>query len=330
MKKKDQSKLTVLVPAYNVEKTIKRCLKSAAWADEILVVDGSPANSAGRAAGGSTDKTAAIAKSTGARVIKHKYVYSAAQKNWAIPRAKHGWVLLLDSDEIITADLREEILRLLKSPEINNYDGFGIARRHYFLGRWLKWGGRYPLYNIRLFRKTCRYEDRDVHAHIILPKNRVKNLTGDIIHYSDQTLVHFFEKFNRYTTYQANYMMKLKERRRKMEWQKLFTYYFYAKSIIKDVWYFLPLAPILRFIYMYFLRLGFLDGRRGFLIATLYSFQDYVSKTKYLELRGRRPAFRFMTQKLFIKKIMPENCGGAIMDRFDSVIPAKAGIQKIN
>lgn len=308
MAKSRINKITVLIPAYNVEKTIKRCLNSALWADEILVVDGAKT-------GFSTDKTAAIAEKMGARVLKHFYVYSAKQKNWAIPRAKHNWILLLDSDEVITAALREEILKLLKSPDLINYDGFGIPRRHYFLGCWLRWGGRYPLYNIRLFRKTCRYEDRDVHAHIILPKDRVKKLKGDILHYSDPTLEHFFAKFNRYTTYQANYMMKFARGEKKIEWRKLFTHYIYAKSLVKDVWYFLPLAPVLRFVYMYFFRLGFLDGRHGFLIATLYSFQDYVSKTKYLEMRGRKPAFRFMAQKLFIKKIVPQGYGQGIMDR---------------
>ncbi len=312
MKSSKQNKITVLVPAFNVEKTIKRCLKSAAWADEILVVDGS-------ATGSSTDKTAAIARSMGAQVIKHKYAYSAAQKNWAIPRAKHDWVFLLDSDEVITAELREEIIKLLKSPALNNYDGYAIARRHYFLGKWLRWGGRYPLYNIRLFRKTCRYEDRDVHAHIILPKDKVKKLKHDMIHYSDPTLNHFFSKFNRYTAYQANYMMKWKRGEKKIEWKKLFTHYIYGKSLVKDIWYFLPLAPISRFVYMYFLRLGFLDGYYGFLIAMLYSFQDYVSKTKYLELKGRRPGFRFMAQKLFIKKIVPEGYGQSIMDRVQGI-----------
>jgi glycosyltransferase involved in cell wall biosynthesis len=308
MKKENREKITVLIPTFNAEKSLGRCLKSASWADEILVVDGSKT-------GYSIDKTVDIAKQYGARVLKHFYIYSAKQKNWAIPKAKHNWVLLLDSDEVITVALRNEIIKLLDSKEIKNYDGFGIPRRHYFLGKWLRWGGRYPLYNIRLFRKSCRYEDRDVHAHIILPKDRVQKLKGDILHYSDPTLMHFFSKFNRYTTYQANYMTKFAHSDKKIEWRKLFTHYIYAKSLIKDIWYFLPFAPISRFVYMYFIRLGFLDGRYGFLIAMLYSFQDYVSKTKYLEMRGRKPGFRFMAQKLFIKKIVPNGYGNGIVDR---------------
>ncbi|MDD5071554.1 MAG: glycosyltransferase family 2 protein [Patescibacteria group bacterium] len=287
-----KNKITVLVPTYNVENILKRCLKSADWADEILVVDSF-----------SKDRTLAIARKMGAKIIQHEYVYSAKQKNWAIPRAKNKWVLLLDSDEVITAGLREEIKKLLESKDLNNYDGFGIARRHYFLGRFLRWGGRYPLYNVRLFKKTCRYEDRDVHAHIILPKSKVKNLKGDILHYSDPNLSHFFAKFNRYTTYQADYMLKFSAEKHEIEWKKFFTYYIYSKSVIKDYWYFLPLTPFLRFVYMYFLRFGFLDGRYGFLIAVLYSFQDYVAKTKYLELKGRKPVFRFLMQN-FVKTLV--------------------------
>lgn len=292
-----KTKLTVLIPTYNVEKIIKRCIKSADWADEVLLVDSY-----------STDNTVAIAESMGAKVVRHEYRYSAKQKNWAIPLSENDWILLLDSDEVVTNELRSEINLLLKSDKLKYCKGFAIARRHYFLGKWLKWGGRYPLYNIRLFRKSCRYEDRDVHAHIILPKHEVMKLKGDILHFSDPTLHHFFEKFNRYTSYQADYMMKVAKRGLNIEWEKLFTHYIYLKSIIKDIWYFLPFAPLMRFFYTYIIRLGFLDGRYGFLIAILYSFQDYVSKTKYLELRGRRPVFRFMIQKL-VKNIIPKGGG---------------------
>lgn len=308
MAMKRKNKITVLVPTFNVEKIIRRCLKSAIWADEILVVDSF-----------SQDSTVAVAREMGAKVIQHEYVYSAKQKNWAIPQAKNEWILLLDSDEVITIKLRDEIIKLLESKNLDNYDGFGIARPHYFLGHFLRWGGRYPLYNIRLFRKACRYEDRDVHAHIILPKNRVKNLEGDILHYSDPTLTHFFSKFNRYTTYQANYMKKFSERKNEIEWKKFFTHYVYIKSVIKDYWYFLPMTPFFRFTYMYILRLGFLDGRYGFLIAVLYSFQDYVAKTKYLELRGRKPIFRFLMQDLVKNLVVKIDQQPKIFDRIEAM-----------
>ena len=280
-------KLTVIIPTFNVEDLIEQAIKSVLWADEILVVDSF-----------STDETVAIAKKYGVRVLQHEYIYSAKQKNWTIPQAENEWILLLDSDEVVTDELRDEITRLLSSEKIEKYDGFGIGRKHYFLGKFLRWGGRYPLYNIRLFRRSCRYEDRNVHAHIILDKNRMKNLSKDILHYSDRSLDQFFEKFNRYSTWQANYMMRVYEKgMTKIAWVTFITNPFYAKAVLKDLWTFIPFTPLIRFIYMYVLRLGFLDGRHGFMIAFFYAFQDYVAKTKYLEMRKKAPKMRLTFQK---------------------------------
>jgi len=270
---------------------IARAIRSVSWADEIFVVDSF-----------STDRTRTIARKHGARVVEHEYVYSAKQKNWAIPQAKNEWVLLLDSDEVVTPELKKTIQKLLCSDELESYDGFGIARKHFFLGKFLRWGGRYPLHNIRLFRTSCRYEDRDVHAHIILPKERMKNITGDILHYSDRDLAQYFEKFNRYTSWQANYMFKIyRDGMHNINLRELFTNPYYAKATVKDLWTFIPFTPIIRFFYMYILRLGFLDGRYGFMIALLYAFQDYVSKTKYLELRRHSPVVRLRMQGMMMR-----------------------------
>lgn len=293
-----ERKLSVIIPTYNVEDLVGQAIDSVKWADEIFVVDSF-----------STDKTVEIAKAKGARVVQHEYVYSAKQKNWAIPQAKNEWILLLDSDEVVTSKLKKTVLGLLKSDEIEKYDGFGIARKHFFLGKFLRWGGRYPLYNIRLFRKNCRYEDRDVHAHIILPKDKIKNIhgsKGDMLHYSDRNLSQFFEKFNRYTTWQANYMLKFHQNKDKSEinWKEALVNPFYSKALIKNYWQFLPLVSVWRFVYMYVIRAGFLDGRYGFLIAVLYAFQDYVSKTKYLEMIRKNPNNRLKFQKFIMDRIV--------------------------
>ncbi len=304
-----KAKISVVIPTFNVEGIIARAIRSASWADEILVVDSF-----------STDRTVEIAQSMGAKVVQHEYVYSAKQKNWIIPQAKHEWVFLLDSDEEITPALHAEIESLISMKQLDHYDGCAIARPELFLSHWLKWGGRYPLYNIRFFRRTCRYEDRDVHAHIILHKDRVKVLKGDLLHFSNPTMDHYLSKFNRYTTYQANYMVKVAQNHRKIEWPKFFTHFVYAKSVAKDYWYFLPFVPLLRFVYMYMVRLGFLDGRHGFLLATLYGFQDYVSKTKYLEMTGHHPRIRFMAQRFMIERIIPHGDNNRIVDRMNSQV----------
>jgi glycosyltransferase involved in cell wall biosynthesis len=291
-KAKIREKLTVIIPTYNVEAILEDAIRSVLWADEILIVDSF-----------STDGTLEIAKKYNIRVIQHEYVYSAKQKNWAIPQAKYDWILLLDSDEVVTAKLKRSIEKTLAAWNLEKFDGFGIARKHFFFGRFLRWGGRYPLYNIRLFRKNCRYEDRDVHAHIILDKNRMKNIRGDILHFSDRDIEQFMEKFNRYSRYQANYMLKVAERGIKIDWLKFLTNYLYFKSIIKDFWHFIPGSSFLRFSYMYIFRMGFLDGKHGFIIATFYGLQDYVARTKYLEMVKRDPQVRIRFQKKVIEKL---------------------------
>jgi glycosyltransferase involved in cell wall biosynthesis len=283
--------LTVIIPTYNVEDLIAQAIESVLWADEIFVVDSF-----------STDRTVEIAQSYGARVVQHEYIYSAKQKNWAIPQAKNEWILLLDSDEVVTPELRTTIEKLLADDTIDNYDGFGIARKHFFLGKFLRWGGRYPLYNIRLFHRSCRYEDRNVHAHIILDKERMAKISGDILHFSDRSLDQFFEKFNRYSTWHANYMLRVyRSGMTTVNWKQFLTNPYYAKAIIKDLWTFIPFTPMIRFLYMYVFRLGVLDGRYGFMIAFFYAFQDYVAKTKYLEMRKMKPRMRLTFQKYVAK-----------------------------
>ncbi|XLQ19828.1 MAG: glycosyltransferase family 2 protein [Candidatus Moraniibacteriota bacterium] len=293
-------KLTVLIPTYNEEDLIAQAIKSVLWADEIFVVDSF-----------STDKTVEIAESYGARVIQRKFTYHADQKNWAIPKSKYDWILVLDSDEVVTDELRDNIKKLLNSGEgMNKYDGYEIARKHFFLKKFLRWGGRYPLYNVRLFKRTIRYEDRNVHEHIILPKDKMQVVDGDMLHYSDRSLSQFFEKFNRYSTQQANYMVKAHESifKTKVDLKQFFTNGLYTKALIKDVWFFIPGTSFARFVYMYIVRFGFLDGRYGFLIAVLYAFQDYVSKTKYLEMRDKTPKIRLAIQEFITNNCDALNC----------------------
>jgi len=291
-----KEKLTVLIPTYNCEDIIKDCLLSIKdIADEILIVDSF-----------SSDGTLNICKKFKAKVIQRKYRYSASQKNWAIPQAKNDWILLIDSDERLTPKLRSEIKSTLKKPSVlKKIFGFEIARQHYFLGKWLRFGGRYPLYNVRLFKKTCRYKDRNVHAHILLPKHEMRKLKNDIIHESDRTLEQILEKINRYSTYQARYMTKVASRGIKVDWKEFFTNYLAFKAVVKDIWFFIPFSPLWRFLYMYFMKFGFLDGREGLLIAVLYGFEDFVSKNKYGQMKKRSHEFglllriRIMLERLF-------------------------------
>src|SRR5439155_16814716 len=131
--------LTVIVPTFNEESTLRDCLESVRFADEILVVDSY-----------SSDSTVSIARELGARVLQHEYVYSARQKNWSIPQATHEWVLLVDSDERVTPELRDEILALLATGP--RHDGYWILRANHFLGRRIRHCGWGTDKVIRLFR----------------------------------------------------------------------------------------------------------------------------------------------------------------------------------
>ncbi len=294
-----KKKLSVIIPTKKEDLDLAEgAIQSVLWADEILIVDSS-----------FSKESKELGKKYGARVLYHEYVYSAKQKNWAIPKAKNDWILLLDSDEIVTEKLAKNIQVMLETGDIEDFEGYGIARKHFFFGKFLRWGGRYPLYNVRLFRKSCRYEDRDVHAHIVLDKTQVKNIKskigGDMLHFSDRTFGQFFERFNRYSTYQANYIQKVVEQGVEITWVKFFTNFYYFKAIMKDIWFFLPFASFLRFSWMYFVRFGFLDGREGFTIALFYGFQDYVSKTKYKLKNNQKAHLRIRTQSYLMKGIVP-------------------------
>ena len=149
-------KWTLLVPTYNEEDVLERCLSSAAaLADEILVVDSF-----------STDGTLKIAQRFGVKILQREYQNSASQKNWAIPQASHPWILLLDADEWLSPSLQQE-LRRVKDGRDPMECGFWMYRANHFLGKRVRYSGWQGDKVIRLFqRDTCRYQEKHVHAEI--------------------------------------------------------------------------------------------------------------------------------------------------------------------
>jgi glycosyltransferase involved in cell wall biosynthesis len=139
-----KSKLSVLVPTYNNEASVRDCLKSIDWADEILVVDSF-----------SDDKTLEICHEYGAHVIQHEYVQSAKQKNWAIPQCHHEWVLQIDTDERLEDGANEEILDAIAHAD-SSTDAFRLPRKNHILGRWLQIGNLYPIFRRGFFGGTLR------------------------------------------------------------------------------------------------------------------------------------------------------------------------------
>jgi len=248
--------LTVIVPTYNEEATLRECLESVRFADEVVVVDSF-----------STDRTLTIARELGARVLQHEYVYSARQKNWAIPQAAHEWILLVDSDERVTPALRDEILELLRGAP--GHDGYWIRRVNHFLGRRIRRCGWGTDKVIRLFRRdVARYQDREVHAEIDLP-GPLPILQQPLEHHSFRSFGQYFRKLQLYSEWGAAQLYK--EGRRAG-----------APAILG--------RPVARFLKMYVVRLGFLEGLHGLVLSMLGAFTVYLKYARLWEMTLTRGA----------------------------------------
>lgn len=248
-------KVTAIIPAGNEEENIKGAIESLLWADEIFVVVDKE----------SQDRTFEIAASFGGkvRVEKHEYVYSALQKNWAIPKAKYKWIFLLDCDERPDEKLLESIKQTLENPECDAYE---VRRRNFFLGKILKYGGLSNDKVIRLFKRELRYEDKRVHAEIKGYKN-IGKLKGFLVHYTFKDWDSYLKKINRYSIWGAEQSLLNNQR----------------AGLINIL-----LRPLHRFIKQYFLRLGFLDGIPGAVNAALGAYSVFLkySILYYLKIKS--------------------------------------------
>jgi glycosyltransferase involved in cell wall biosynthesis len=243
--------LTVLLPTYNCQKTVRATLESVKWADEILVVDSF-----------SSDGTLDTCRAYGARIIQHEYINSALQKNWALPQCRHEWVLEIDSDEILSDDLRAEIEQAIAAapPEVH---AFRMPRRNHMLGRWVRYGGIYPDYQIRVMRRDqARWHEREVHAHITVP-GRIETLRHDLLHYDIPVLAKPLRNLDRYTRYEADELKKHGSQFR---------------------WHHLLVRPCGAFLYRYLWLQGFRDGWRGLIICAYWSAYVFFSRAKQWEM----------------------------------------------
>lgn len=171
-------KISATIITLNEESNIKAACESVAWADEIVVVDS-----------GSTDATRAVAEACGARVITNPWPGFGAQKQFAVEQAKHEWIFSLDADERVSDELKKSIESLKES---NLADGYEIARRTQYQGRWIRGGGWYPDRQLRLFKKTKgHWKQRHIHESVTMDAGaRVERLNGDLLHYTSQNAAH--------------------------------------------------------------------------------------------------------------------------------------------
>ncbi|NCG03728.1 MAG: glycosyltransferase [Bacteroidetes bacterium] len=254
--KKETPKISAIVTTYNEEKNIENCLNSIEWADEILVIDSF-----------STDNTVPLCEKFGARVLQRKYNYAADQKNWAIPQAKHPWIVLLDADEMVSENLAAEIKEILRTRP--KQTAFWVRRTNFFLGKKVRFCGWQNDRVVRLFyRDYHRYENKMVHAEIEHTKP-FGSLNSTIIHHTTSNLEHYTKKIERYAHYAAqSYIKKNKN-------IGLFNLY---------------IKPTFKFLNSYILRGGVLDGKTGWIICKLRAQEtwlkarialDYKNENKY-------------------------------------------------
>jgi glycosyltransferase involved in cell wall biosynthesis len=245
----------VTVVTLNEEERLRACLESVAWADEIVIVDAE-----------SQDKTAQIAREFTDHVVVRPWPGFAEQKNFALERARGDWLLSLDADETVSAALRLEVEALLAGHG-PSADAFAVPRRNVYWGRWVRHGGLYPDWQVRLLRRgRGRFVVRAVHESVAV-EGRVARLGGHLEHRSYRDVGDFVARAERYATLAAE------------DWVRS------GRPVrpVRD----LALRPLGRFLSMYVVRAGFLDGGRGFLLAALYAYYVLMRSAKAWErVRG--------------------------------------------
>ncbi len=244
------TRLSVCVITFTEEERIRECLESVAWADEIIVVDAE-----------STDKTATIAREFTDRVIVRPWPGFAAQKNFALDQASGDWILSLDADERVTPELRGALERIVAAD--GPAAGYLVPRRNIFWGRWARHGTLYPDWQLRLFRRGAgRFVDHKVHESVRMTGPVERLADAPLLHVSYRDLTDFVTRSDRYASLAAE------------QWIASGRGVSTADILLR---------PLGRFLSMYVVHAGFLDGWRGFFLAVLYAQYVFLRSLKVWE-----------------------------------------------
>lgn len=249
-------RISACIITFNEEENIRAACESVAWADEVLVVDSE-----------STDATREIAGACGAKVLLNKWPGFAKQKQFATDAAMHDWVLSLDADERVSPELESSIAALRRKPESDLADGYRVARRTFYLGRWIRGGGWYPDYQLRLFdRRQGSWGDRLIHESFAMkPGSRVETLSGDLLHYTVRDAAH--------------HQQMIEERYAPLGAQQMFREGKRTSSLQAAV------AGSSAFVRSYILKAGFRDGSAGLTIAKFAARHAALKHRLLLELQ---------------------------------------------
>lgn len=243
--------VTAVIPTLNEASQIADCVRTVGWADEVIVADG-----------GSIDETPRAAAAAGAKVLQGKWGTIAAQRNAAIAAARNQWVLAVDADERVGTDLAEEIEATVLAPA---HRAYAVRRANSYAGRTIRFGGWGDDWVVRLFQRDRRYVERRVHEHLERGSD-VGRLRAPLLHTPYRDLSHYLEKLDRYAKWGAQ---ELAERGRRA----------YLTDIL--------LKPPARFLSMYVLRLGVLDGWRGAMLSGLGAMSVFLKYVRLWELQKK-------------------------------------------
>jgi glycosyltransferase involved in cell wall biosynthesis len=278
--------VTVIIPVRNEARNLPRCLAALRDVGEIYVVDSQ-----------STDETCSIAESSGAKVVQFHYQGGWPKKRqWAmdsLPIA-FDWILLLDADEVLTAELAAEIRGAIKNPVVAAYR---ICLQMYFLGKLLRHGDA-SFWKVSLFRKgkarfECRLKDQDssmadmeVHEHVIAD-GPTAALRHPLVHHNVESLSRYIQKHNEYSNWEAQVLLQQEAEVGEMR-ADFFGTQAQRRRWLKRKLYRLPGSPLLLFFYRYVFRFGFLDGIPGLIYCGFQAVQMFHTKAKIYELRNKR------------------------------------------
>lgn len=273
--------ISVVILTWNEAGNLGRCLRSVAWSDDVLVLDS-----------GSTDGTQDLARTAGARVLERAFDSFAGQRNFAMDSGglRHRWVLHLDADEVLTEELRKEILAIAGDPE-PPFPVYRVPSRLIFMGRWLRHAGMYPSYQVRFgLHDQLRFVDYGHGQREVQAPHLVGTLVAPLEHFNfSKGISHWVGRHLRYARAEAE--QSLADRRHPVFWRHLFSADpTCRRRTLKRIAYRLPFRALLRFMYVFFLRGGFLDGRAGFHYAVLMGFYQYLIGTYEREMEPPKGA----------------------------------------
>jgi glycosyltransferase involved in cell wall biosynthesis len=271
------SSISVLILSLNEEINLAACLDSCAWCDDIVVFDSF-----------SDDGTAAIAAAKGARFVQRRFDNYAAQRNAALTEVeyKHPWVLMLDADERIPPDLAEEMRQAVARADADTVL-FRMRRKDFFMGRWLRRSSGYPTWFGRLIRLGRVRVEREVNEEYIAD-GKVLHLESHLFHYPfNKGVASWYERHNRYSSMEA--LAKVQSRDATPSLRAAFSKDpIERRRALKVLLYRVPMRPAIVFAYLYFVRLGILDGRAGLAFSRMRASYELFIDLKVLEAERRK------------------------------------------